>query len=172
LYGEWGYRHVRPRAFAEEFLTGSNDERPLDYRFYVFNGTCELVLVVSGIETDLTTIDLFLPDWSHLQVTRGDHPNSAVTPRKPPELPEMLEMAGTLGRETDFVRVDFVLSGGRILIGELTSYPNAGRVPVQPPEFDRWLGSLWDQPRNYRDLPQGGYPRQSRAGHPGFNSIK
>ena len=28
LYGEWGYRHVRPRAFAEECLVGSDGRRP------------------------------------------------------------------------------------------------------------------------------------------------
>ena len=159
LYGEWGYRHVRPCAFAEEFLAGSNDGRPLDYRFYVFNGTCEAVLVLSENETDSMTADFFLPDWTHLQVTRGNYPNHAIAPGQPPDLPEMLEMAGALGRETDFLRVDFLLSGGRILVGELTNYPNAGRVPVEPPEFDRWLGSRWDQAKNYRDLPQASYPR-------------
>lgn len=157
MYGERGYRNVRPRAFAEEFLTGSDGGRPLDYRFYVFNGTCEVVLVLSANETDSMTADFFLPDWTHLQATRGNYPNDAVVPGQPPNLPEMLEMAGRLGRETDFVRVDFILSGGRILVGELTNYPNAGRVPARPPEFERWLGNLWELPENYRDLPRGGY---------------
>jgi hypothetical protein len=159
MYGEWGYRHVRPRAFAEEFLVGSDDGRPSDCRCYVFNGTCDVVVVTSAIETDSMTTDFFLPDWTHLQVMRRNIPNNAVTPRQPPELPEILEMAGTPGRETDFLRVDFLLSGGRILVGELTNYPYAGRVPTEPPEFDRWLGSRWDQPKNYRDLPQASYPR-------------
>lgn len=158
MYGEWGYRNVRPRVFAEEFLTGPDGGRPLDYRFYVFHGTCEVVLVISGIETDSITADFFLPDWTHLQATRGDLPNSESVPGRPEHLPEMLEMAGRLGRETDFLRVDLILTGGRILVGELTNYPNAGRMPASPPEFDRWLGSLWHQPADYRKLPQAYYP--------------
>ncbi len=160
LYGEWGYRNIKPRAFAEEFLEGPGDGRPLDYRFYVFHGTCRVVLVLSENETDSMTADFFLPDWIHLEAKRGSYPNNAILPRQPAALSEMLEMAGRLGRDTDFVRVDITLSGGRVLVGELTNYPNAGRTPASPPGFDNWLGSHWHQPMSYRDLPQGSYPRQ------------
>lgn len=153
------YRDVRPRVFAEELLIGADGSVPLDYKFYVFNGICEMVLVVFEAEMSLALANYFLPDWTHLEEMRGRRSVNPVVPVRPAELPEMLRIANRLGQDTDFVRVDFLLSEGRILIGELTNYPNGGRITFSP-RFDHWLGGLWGQPGSYRDLPGGSYPRE------------
>ena len=158
MYGEWAYRDVRPRVFAEEYLAGEGGSAPDDYRFFVFDGKCELVLVVAGDPTGSRTGSFFRPDWTGLDAVPIHLRRASSRPERPRELPEMLQIANRIGRDCDFLRVDLILSGGRILVGELTNYPNAGRVGYRPADFDRWLGDFWTGAEGPGRLPPCGYP--------------
>jgi hypothetical protein len=56
---------------------------------------------------------------------------------------EMIAAAQILGREWDFIRVDFYDTAERLYFGEMTLTPNEGRVRFRPQQFDEYLGSLW-----------------------------
>ena len=162
--GEWGYRDVRPRVLAEEFLPGEGGGLPVDYRMYCFDGGCEAIMVISGqVEPPRDgrvryLADFFLPDWTHLDGLREGSAHHETVPERPDDLDRMLAVSNALSEGQDFLRVDLIRSGGRVLVSELTNYPNAGQVRTNPRSFERWLGSHWKLPSDYSTLPQGSYP--------------
>jgi hypothetical protein len=48
-----------------------------------------------------------------------------------------------LGKQFNFVRVDFYSLEDRIYIGELTHYPESGTGRINPKEYDFRLGEYW-----------------------------
>lgn len=163
LYGqgpnrEWAYGHVPRRVLVEELLRGPAGGIPDDYKFFVFHGVCHYVQVDRG-RFGSRTQDFFTPSWEHVPLT-GGHPWSDATPARPDLLPEMIDLAQTLGRGTDFVRVDLYLvpdrraadgsARQRIVVGELTSFPAGGDSPFDPPSFDLEFGQVWSVPKRYR----------------------
>lgn len=144
-YEPWYWRIPR-YVLVEEFLGDPSEGTPDDLRFYVVNGHVQLVQVERGRLSDHRR-GFFLPDWTPLdiQVTfprlRDDMPTPAT-------LPEMVSVAERLAASTDFARVDLYCVDGAVKFGEITHSPAAGTMPF-PETFDRWLGSLWDQPLRY-----------------------
>ncbi|MEF2978980.1 ATP-grasp fold amidoligase family protein [Subtercola sp. YIM 133946] len=153
LYGrgpnhEWAYSRVTPRVIVEEVLAAPDGSIPDDYKFFVFHQTCQYIQVDAGRFGDRTQ-DFYRPDWHHLPLSGG--PPWAATPRpRPRRLAEMIELAETLARDTDFVRVDLYHLPDRVVVGELTSYPAGGDSPFDPVSFDAEFGSHWSVPRRYR----------------------
>ena len=145
---EWAYRGIRRRVVFEEFLHGETGDIPVDFKFFVFDGKCIVVMVdhdrFSGHRRDVFTLS-----WEHLPVRFGD-PNSPEPMPAPSTLPEMVQVAETLGQGLDFVRVDLYDIAGRVFVGELTNYPDAATCRFEPASFDEWLGSHWTLPRRYQ----------------------
>ena len=145
---EWGYRHIPRRIMVEELLVGAGGQIPQDYKLYVFNGGVRLIEVHTG-RFGRHCCDLFRPDWSSV-ATQFAEPPADPTPSPPDSLERMLQIAETLGRETDFVRVDLYDIGGRVVFGELSSYPAGidARYMFQE-SLDREIGTYWRLPRRY-----------------------
>lgn len=143
---EWAYQNVPRRILVEELLEDGGAV-PFDYRFFVFHGRVRMVQVEIDKYTAHTRT-LYTPEWERLAVEWRVPAGRDVDP--PHMLPEMIEVAETLGTETDFVRVDLYCLGSRIVFGELTNYPLAGKIEPRPPEFGRWLGDWWTLPKRYR----------------------
>jgi hypothetical protein len=136
---EFQYFGIRPRVFIEEYLNDSVDGGPLDYRFWCFNGSPELIQV-DNHSHDINPF--FDPNWNLLDL----HYRKAALRQpveKPPNLDEMLHVARALSAEFDFVRVDLYNINGRICFGELTFTPVAGRLRLMPPTWDDRLGQIW-----------------------------
>ncbi|RZT25476.1 teichuronopeptide biosynthesis TupA-like protein [Mycobacterium sp. BK558] len=152
LYGqgpnrEWVYGRIPRRVIVEELLTGGDDAVPDDYKFFVFHGTCAFIQVDKG-RFGSRTQDFFTAGWEHLEL-RGSAPCADVEPAKPARLPEMIDVAEKLSRDTDFVRVDLYDTGDRIVVGELTSFPAGGDSPFDPESFNLEFGRPWTVPRRY-----------------------
>jgi hypothetical protein len=152
LYGqgpnrEWVYGHVPRRVLVEELLVGDEGELPDDYKFFVYHGVCRYVQVDRGRFGERTQ-DFFTTDWRHLPLS-GGHPWADPAVPRPDALPELLELAERLGRDTDFVRVDLYLLPDRVVVGELTSFPAGGDSPFDPPSYDLEFGRHWVVPRRY-----------------------
>jgi TupA-like ATPgrasp len=118
------YRHIAPRILIEKFIDDGHGATPHDYKLFVFGGSVEM------IQTDMNRFGghrqlMYSPAWKKLDVRYVD------------------DDAQILGREWDFIRVDFYDTPGRLYFGELTLTPNEGCVRFRPPEFDAYLGSLW-----------------------------
>ena len=114
---------------------------PYDYRFFVFNGKVFMIQVDMDRNVGHRR-DLFMPEWKRLDV-RYRVPNSLNPVPRPDCLEKMLKIAGRLGEETDFVRVDLYEVAGQVFFGELTNFPTAGRGAFEPKSFDALLGAQW-----------------------------
>jgi hypothetical protein len=142
--GEWAYSRARPLLLAEE-LIGTPGSPPTDYKFFVFEGD------VAAIQVDVNRHSfhqrrLYLPDWSALDVRSGVYTLPPVQP-PPAGLDRMLAIAGELGSEFDFIRIDLYSAAGSIYFGEFTPYPGSGLERFVPTWFD-WdlLGAKWKLP--------------------------
>ncbi len=145
---EWAYGHVPPRIIMEELLRDGEGNIPADYKLFVFHGRCHFVQVDQG-RFAARTRDFFTREWQPLDVS-GGLPRSHRPPDRPLRLQEMLRVAETLGRATDFVRVDLYCLPDRIVVGELTSSPAGGDSPFDPPHWNMIFGAPWTVPARYR----------------------
>ena len=73
----------------------------------------------------------------------------------------MIDAAEELGRDFDFVRVDFYEVDGRPRFGEMTFYPGSGLEPVEPPWLDLEMGRQW---REAARLPVRALPQRVAVG--------
>jgi hypothetical protein len=67
----------------------------------------------------------------------------------------MLAAAERLGRDHDFLRVDFFEVDGQPVFGEFCLYPGSGLDPFDPPHLDDWLGAHWSAERPERHFASG-----------------
>jgi hypothetical protein len=153
LYGqgpnrEWVYGQVPRRVIVEEMLAGVDGAIPDDYKFFVFHGQCVFIQVDSG-RFGRRTQDFYRPDWQRVPMSGGP-PWADPEPARPEHLDEMIRVAESLGRDTDFVRVDLYDVDGRVVFGELTSFPAGGDSPFDPEAFNVEFGRPWSVPRKYR----------------------
>lgn len=133
---EWGYRDI-PRGLLIEPFVGEGPALPVDYKLFVFHGRVEAIQVHLDRETDhhWTVYD---KAWRRVSNTPP-----RIDRGPPAALARMIEGAETLGKDFDFVRIDFYDVGGIPRFGEMTFYPGSGLDPVDPPTLDREFGRLW-----------------------------
>lgn len=62
------------------------------------------------------------------------------------ELPRILDMARKLSAGFTFIRVDFYVDAGRLIIGELTSFTTNCTIPFRPASADLLFARLFDDP--------------------------
>lgn len=147
--GESWYGAIPKRVIVEKFLTVGGSI-PCDYKFFVFNG------IVRAIQVDIDRFSahkraLFDRDWKFVPVRLRVASRPTLSPKELPRRPQcfdrMLEIAETLGRELDFVRVDlYEIDGRHVYFGEMTLAPASGLGIFDPEEYDRVLGDFWLQP--------------------------
>jgi hypothetical protein len=140
---EWAYSKARSALLVEEFL-GKNGSPPADYKFYVFSG------IVAAVQVDVGRHSLhqrryYLPDWSPLEVSGGNHPLAPIE-APPVNLADMISVAGEIGRPFDFMRVDLYSVEGATVFGEVTPYSGSGLDRFIPRSFDFELGRRWQLP--------------------------
>ncbi len=135
--GEWAYKSIRPRIFAEERLEN------IEYKISCFDGEPKFLKVLVGLKPDRRS-RFFDLDWNTFEVAdlQPDFPRNMIIPR-PPNFAEMVAISRRLSRGFDFLRVDLYNIGNRIFFGELTSYHGAGKYRFRPREYDRKFGSYW-----------------------------
>ena len=139
------YKDIPPRIVIEEFIDDGTIGGPIDYKFYVFHGKVELVFVVCN-RFSSRCVYFCDRDWNKLDVRLSDqcvYPAHEGPVAPPKYLDRALEAANILGKEFDFIRVDFYMTDDKVYFGELTAAPFAGRVPFEPRSFDQYLGSFW-----------------------------
>lgn len=141
--GEWGYSRSRPLLLLEERIPTPDGHPPADYKFFVFDGRVEMIQVNSSRFGDQTATFLDA-NWVRLPVRWRIRP-VADEPR-PAELDAMLEIAGILGADWDFVRVDLYAVDGVVWFGEYTPYPGGGLLRYKPKSFDAEQGRHWKLP--------------------------
>lgn len=137
---EYQYLHIKPLVLIEECLDDGFADGPLDYRLWCFRGKTE-VIQVDNHKHDINPF--YDPEWNKLDLRYRAQVTDCDVP-KPKNLTQMLDIATTLSREIDFVRVDLYNLDGRIVVSEFTFSPVGGGLVLVPEAWDRFLGHKWD----------------------------
>ncbi len=152
VWRERQYRWV-PRRLIVERRLGDSGDGVVDFKLLCFHGSPKVILVAHGLAQGEPRTAFYAPSWERLPMTWGKKPGPTI--EAPRNLDRMLEVAASLSRDLDFVRVDLYSTGDRVYFGELTLTPLGGFMPIEPREYDTWLGDFWALPAEHRDLAGG-----------------
>lgn len=143
---EWPYKNIKPRIFAESYMTDGLTEKGkkgqlTDYKFFCFDGVPKVMFIATDRtdETVDTKFDFYDMKFNHLPIIQG-HPNSKVLHDKPRSFEKMKEIAAQLSIGIPQIRVDFYEVDGRVYVGELTLFHYSGTVPFNPEKWDYIFG--------------------------------
>lgn len=155
-FSEWAYSNVKRMVFIEEFL-GGNQVLARNLKVLCFHGVAASVIVTRvGLNGREEAEGRFSP--AELEFATNLSGVSLA------DLRTLVAHSERLSSETDFIRVDWILTPRGPIFGELTNYPGAGGTPAGPSlsmtatEVNQLYSNLWVLPRSYSDLPQGNYP--------------
>lgn len=140
---EWAYWPIPKRVIAEELLIGPDGRLADDIKFFMFDGLCAMIDVEWDRFGDHAQVFLD-SDWTRLPVQMKQKRWIDAPPR-PAGLAGMQEVAGRLSAGFDHMRVDFLYTGARFALNEMTVYSGSGLNSFRPEEWDRRLGDLWQQ---------------------------
>lgn len=140
--GEPWYGEIPKRVIAEKSLSDGHGSVPKDYKFLVFHGTVKAICVdVDRFAAQKRAI--FDREWQLMPFTFA-FGRPEELPVRPTSLSRMLEIAETLGKDFDFVRVDlYEIDDHRVYFGEMTLAPSSGLRRFEPVDYDRILGGFW-----------------------------
>lgn len=136
----WGYKNIEPHIVVEQFI-GENGQVPIDYKFFCYEGRAEFVLMTFD-RIGNHREKHFNRDFEPLDLWNGA-PQYTGNIQKPKNYREMLQLADSLAKGLDFIRVDLYSVGSRIYFGELTCYPGGGITRFVPREYDFIFGEKW-----------------------------
>ena len=140
-YREWPYRNVPHRIIAEKYMEDETGSLR-DYKIFCFNGKPRFF----KIDFDRYTAHRANYYDTNLQLLPFGEAHYPPDPNRnlviPDEMPEMLEKAEILARDTTFSRIDFYDVDHNVYFGEITFYPASGMGPFTPPEWDRKIGDM------------------------------
>lgn len=137
VWREWAYATVDKLLIIEEFLS-DNEEIPLDFKFFCFNGS------VKFVQVDLYR---FIDHKRNLYNTRFEKLNVNYVYQNGPEVikpknfNKALVTANKIASDFDFIRVDLYLLNDGVYFGELTCFPERGMGKFIPNSFDFELGT-------------------------------
>ncbi|MDT0675986.1 ATP-grasp fold amidoligase family protein [Autumnicola musiva] len=147
---EWAYKDVPKRILAEKYLEEIDNKGLSDIKFYCFSGRPEFIEVTMEIDSAPYRMYFDL-QWKKIEMGRIGIDAYEKKLAKPPNLEQMVEIAGKLSEKFPFVRVDLYNIKGKILFGELTFYPADGRHPFHPEKYNKIFGDLIRLP----EIPPG-----------------
>ena len=157
-HGEWSYGSVPRMVFVEEKLTLGGGDLPTDIKVHIFPAGIGHVWVTDSIGQRSRT---YSAEIQPLPV------RDTVYPAKEQELPDSsatralvrqaINIAFRLSGRLDYVRIDFMVAGGRLYFGEYTLYPGGG--------YDRWLDpTLTERAEALWDLRRAHFMHQAHRG--------
>jgi hypothetical protein len=137
---EYQYYHIKPRVMIEEYLRNQDGSGPLDYKFWCFKGTPE-VIQVGNPTHDISPF--FDTQWNQLDLHyRVGASRPAIA--KPINFEQMISIASLLSAGFGFVRIDLYNLDGKIYFGEFTFTHAAGNYKLRPEGWDLKLGEKWE----------------------------
>lgn len=135
------YRHLDRKIIVEPLAFGNANVE--DFRVFCFQGNARMIMWDPSRELDESR--LFDRHWTALDTTLGC-PASPRDRARPEALENMLQLAETLARDFDFVRVDFYVHDGSILVGEITHTHGNASERFHPPEGEQTVSTLLFNP--------------------------
>lgn len=149
--GEWPYKNVERKVFAEKYLDDLSKEVMPDYKILCFNGKPKFIQVFSwpdhyvhDLKRERKDYNVYYDlDWNKQEFMIGYPYDNEIDFPKPENLEKMIEIAEKLSKGIPFVKIDLYNLRGEIKVGEMTFFPYGGFGFVLPnEEWDLKLGEL------------------------------
>ena len=138
---EWAYQNIKPEILIEELLLDEGGKIPKDFNFHCFHGTCKRIGVCSFKYHQPKVVNGYDVNWNRSKVVTS-FPEGPEIP-KPDNLSLMIEIAETLAKDFDYIRVDLYNIQGNIYFGEFSHYPISGGGHYTTLEVDNEIGGFW-----------------------------
>lgn len=135
---ETHYAKITPKIYCEEFIDDPVHGLPLDYKFMCCDGEIKCILVCCEREKG-TRLVTYNTKWERLEYIRNYERFDGEVD-KPLELEKMIEIASTIAKKFEYIRVDLYNIGHKIYIGELTFTPEGGIMKYFTNEAIKKLG--------------------------------
>lgn len=119
---EWPYKDLKPRIIIEENI-GTEIAYPEDYKFYVFNGKIDCVMVCKGREAGYPNFYFYDTEWNRLSYLKDEPYGDAPCPAN---FAEMLNLVKILSNGIPAVRIDLYNVNEHIYFGEYTFFNQSG----------------------------------------------
>ena len=139
---EWVYEHLQRRIIAEKYLEDETGELQ-DFKFFCFNGKPTFVQLERGRYNGQNIRNFYDMEWNLLPFGKGMPPNTLIHIPCPSQFEIMKEIAQTLSKPFQFVRVDLYQANNRVYFGELTFFPAGGLPNICPEKYDKIIGDYW-----------------------------
>lgn len=136
---EWPYKNVKPRIIAEEFI-GYDQQAPDDFKFFVFNGKIDSIMVCRDRELGKPKFLFYDLEWNRL-LYQNNEPPSFYNLKKPKHFEKMIEIVENLSKDFHQIRIDLYNVDGKIYFGEYTFFNDSGFDRDISYETDLYWGS-------------------------------
>lgn len=138
---EWPYKDVKRQIIGEQLLNTKDNNLPVDYKFFCYNGKADCVMLCLGRGTKNKKFYFFDKGWNLLRYNvAGKAAQTDFTLPKPEKMDEMFELAERLSFGIPFVRIDLYYENDKIYFGEFTFYPDSGYDKNLLIETDKLFG--------------------------------
>ena len=138
---EWVYKNLKPRIIIEKYM-GSDVSYPEDYKFYVFNGKIDCVMICKDRDKGYPKFYFYDEEWNRLHYLK-DEPADDV--EKPDNFEQMLNVVKKLNvLKYPAIRIDLYDVNGQIYFGEYTFFNQGGfDLDISRATDEHW-GELMD----------------------------
>lgn len=135
------YDKMPSKIVCEEYID-SDGRLPVDYKIHCFNGQAKFIMVCDGRVRGYTT-------FYYYDLNKQPLLFSSENADRPLEIDdtlfkEMINMSNNIAKDFPFVRVDFYIHKGKLIIGELTFTPTAGYDYTIAKEGDYAIGQMFE----------------------------
>lgn len=121
---EWPYKNIKPQIIAEEYI-GTENNPPDDYKFFVFDGKIDNVMICKEREKGHPKFYHYSMDWKRL-LYQNNEPKENIKIEKPKNFENMIKIVEALSKGLKSVRIDLYNINGRIYFGEITLFNQSG----------------------------------------------
>lgn len=140
---EWPYKNIKPKVFAEQLITDLRE-----FQVFCFGGEPKIIYFLEKDENGQLREDFFDMDFNPVDMSDG-YPRASKTPEKPADFDRIKEIAGLLSSDCPELRVDFMFSGKKLYVGELTFFNVAGFAPIKPDDWNLKMGGWIELPERH-----------------------
>lgn len=146
LYNEWHYSRIARRILVESFV-GERDRPSLECKIHCFpqrDGSVSTMVQMISDRFASKAMSFYLGGVERSDVVRtiGEQPPRIEGPCRA-MVADALDMSRALCEDFNYVRVDWLITPGKLYFSELTFTPGAGLSSSFGGELDRRLGELW-----------------------------
>lgn len=143
----WASHQIPRRIIVENLLSDQDGNVPEDYKFYVVQGSVEMIQVYLGRFSGPTKAH-FNRELSPISNLVHNGKGGAIC-ELPSNIEQMISIAEKLGEGLGFVRIDLYSFNGDIYFGEFTLCPGNGFGDFKPVDMDIELGTKWSLDKQY-----------------------